>query len=560
MLNRISVKYFAIIEDLTVNFKSKMTVLTGQTGAGKSLIIDSISLLLGARADSDMIRFGCDKAFIEGEFSYTNPYIDKEIDRFGINKCDNLTIYREISTNGKNIIKVNNTNVTLVQLKSIASYLADIHVQHDTFRLINPDTYLSFIDNPDDDNFNKLINSYTLALDGYNSNLKMYKEIINKRDNTLERLEFIEYQYKELKELDLTRDIDLEIEEKISKLSNYDKIYKSLNESYENLENEYFSLDNIYNAYKLMDKISNYDNDYKENSDKLYEAYCVLEDVKSNIYKAINNLDYDEELLNSLNERLNDIEHAKAKYKMSVNELILYVDKIKLEIDLATNYDEVVKEYLLKVENSFNNVKDISIKITSYRKKEAIKISKAIISECNDLELSDTKFEIVFNDVDYSNPLNSSIFLDNGVDQVEFMISLNKGEPVKPLNKVASGGELSRIMLAFKSYFAKRSNLSLMVFDEIDSGVSGAAALKIARKMKSIGEITQVLCITHLPSVASIADNHLWIYKDVKNGRTITALEELTYDRRVEAIASMIGGDRITSSSLEMAKELLKEI
>ncbi|MGM9972142.1 MAG: DNA repair protein RecN [Anaeroplasmataceae bacterium] len=557
MLKCISVKNFAIIEDLTVDFLSGMTVLTGQTGAGKSLIIDSISLLIGARADALMIRYGCDKAYIEGTFIYDNPKINPILTNHNIPILDDITIYREISINGKNVIKINNVSVTLVILNEVARYLADIHVQHDTFRLINPDTYLSFIDNPEDSLFNDLLNKYTISLDKYTKELKNYKDILNKRDSSIERIDFITYQYKELKALELYEGIDKELEEGISKLSNYDKIFKSLNEAYENLENEYFSLDNIYNASKSLDKIKEYDKEYLENSDKLNDAYYMLDDVKSSIYKAINNLDFDASELDLMQERLNEIEKIKNKYKMSVSELIDYLNKIELELDLANNYDEVLNTSYKKVESSFNDLKLISSKLTNYRKKESKLISEAIIKECKDLDLYDTMFEITFNDPVLDNPLDSTKFMDNGVDEVSFMISLNKGEPLKPLNKVASGGELSRIMLAFKSYFIQKSKLSLMVFDEIDSGVSGDAALKIAKKIKNISKVTQVLCITHLPSVAAIADNHLWIYKEEKEGRTVTNLKKLDYEERVSHIATMIGGSILSKYSLEAARDML---
>lgn len=557
MLKKLSVKNFAIIEDLTVSFKDKMTVLTGQTGAGKSLIIDSISLLMGSRADSDMIRYGCEKAFILGEFITNNPKLNNLLEDNNINVLDTLTIYREISINGRNTIKVNGVNVSLLLLSKISFYIADIHVQHDTFRLINPDTYLSFIDDLDDDVLNEYINKYTISFLNYQNDLKKYKDLLNKRDSSKERLDYILFQKKEIEELELTTDIDIRLEEEIEKLSNFDKIYKSLNESYELLDNDYFSVDNIYNAYKTLDKISSFDKEYKENTEKLSDMYYMLTDIKSSIYKSINNLDFDEELLNQLNERLNSIEKIKSKYKMTVNELIDYLDKISLEIDLANNYDEVVKNYLNNLEKSYIKLKDISIKITDYRKKEAKKIEKAIINECHDLELNDIDFKIVFKDISYDNCLNSNIFKEYGVDEVDFMITLNKGEPLKPLHKVASGGELSRIMLAFKSYFSLKSKLSLMIFDEIDSGVSGDAALKIALKMKKISTYVQVLCITHLPRVASIADNHIWIYKEEKDNRTITNIKELDFEERKYHIAQMIGGNRISKYSLDAASALL---
>ena len=557
MLYSLKVKNFAIIEDISIDFHNGMTVLTGETGAGKSLIIDTIALLLGDRADSDMIRYGTDKAYIEGVFDYSNDKIDKVLERIGINKLDRLTIYREISLNGRNIIKVNGTNVTLVDLKNIKTYLADIHVQHDTFRLINPDTYLSFVDNNEDNVFVDLYNDYLLSYDAYLHDLKEYNSLSNKVLQTKDRLELLIYEKNELDALDLYKGKDEELKEKISKLENFDKIYKSLNESYQFLDGEASSLDNIYRSYELINNISEYDSSYEEASNTIYDAYSSLDDVKSKIYKYINSLDYNEDELNSLQEELANIENVKSKYKKNLDELIAELEYITKEIALSENYDEVVKEYKDRVKKSFNKLSKSSISLTEYRKKRAKLIEKSLILECKDLELNDISFELVFNDVKYDDEFNSSIFSENGVDIINFMISLNKGEPLKPLHKVASGGELSRIMLAFKSIFSAEAKLSLIVFDEIDTGVSGRAAQEIAKKIKSISKNIQVLCITHLPAVAAIADRQLYISKDVFDGRTKTKIEELSKEDRVVSIAKMIGGDKISKLFMDAAREML---
>lgn len=557
LLYSLSVKNFAIIEDLKIDFKSGMTVLTGETGAGKSLIIDSISLLLGDRADSDMVRYGTDKAYIEGIFDYDNKKIDEILNRLGIKINDKIKIYREISLNGRNIIKVNDTQISLVELKNIKTYLADIHVQHDTFRLINPDTYISFIDNMEDQNFVDAFNLYQLSLDKYKRALNDFKSLEKKVSLSKDRLEFLIYEKNELEALDLYKDMDIALDEEISKLLNFDKIYKSLNEAYQSLDGEISSIDSIYNAYKSMDNISEYDKEYKEATDIIFDSYSNLDEIKSRIYKQINSLDYDDEELNNLQEKQKNLSDIMSKYKKSCNELIDELERITKEIALNENYDEVVKEYKENVIKAFDLLKDDAIKLTNLRKKRSKIIEKNLISECRDLELLDISFEIVFNDVDYSDAFKDSIFLDNGCDVVSFMISLNKGEPLKPLHKVASGGELSRIMLAFKSIFARESKLSLMVFDEIDTGVSGNAALQIALKMKKISEYSQVLCITHLPAVAAKGDYQMYISKMVVDSRTKTAIKELTYDERVEKIAMMIGGNQISKLFIEAARELL---
>lgn len=559
MLKRLSVKNIAIIEDLTIDFSDHMTVLCGETGAGKSLIIDSISLLLGARADSDMVRYGESKAYIMGVFDYKNPNINDILDSLGIKSEDSLTIYREISTSGRNVIKVNDTPVTQQALKNIALYLADIHVQHDTFRLINPDTYLSFIDSKEDKAFQDSYNAYVISLSKYKGALKELLDIMKRHKSSQERLEFLIFERDELEALDLYPGKDIEIEEKISKLSNYDKIFKSLNEAYQNMESEYFSLDNIYNAYKALDDIRDYDKEYMEQADIIFDAYSNLTEAKSTIYKAIDSLDFDEDELNKLQDDLKAIDDCKAKYKKNLDELLKELADIKMEIALNEDFDSVIEEKNKNLSKLYDDAFAKAMALSNIRRKNAKLIEKAIEAECKDLDLKDCSFKVEFNEVEKKDIKDDSIFLDSGIDSVCFMISLNKGEPLKPLHKTASGGELSRIMLAFKSYFARKANLSLMVFDEIDTGVSGNAALEIAKKMKSISEYSQVLCITHLPSVASKADNQLLISKSYKDGRTTTKIKALNMDERVEEIAKMIGGNTLSSHFIEVAKEMLKQ-
>lgn len=556
MLTSLSVKNFAIIEDLNVTFKEGMTVLTGQTGAGKSLIIDSISLLLGKRSDSDMIRYGEDKAKISGSFTYNNKKIDEFLDKNNIIKEKELTIYREIQKS-KSIAKINNTSVSLQMLKELASYLADIHVQHDTYSLFNQDTYLSLIDKAAKEDFNDIYNNYQLAYVSYLNAYKEYEYIVNSSKEKKDKLDYLEFTYKEISSLNLKENEDEEIEEHLNKLKNFDKIFTALKNSIADLESEYFSLDNIYLAFQEMDKIKNFDQSYSETATKLESAYYDLEDVMSNIKSNLEHLDYDEKELNQLNERLNSINNLKLKYHKTLKELIDYGDSLKLELSLITNFDEVLAEALKKVQNKHKVLKDAAIKLTESRKKRALSIEKDIIKLCQDLELPHTKFIIEFKDIDLSNSLDKLVFRDDGVDVVEFMLSTNLGEPVLPLAKVASGGELSRIMLAFKTYFAKEAKLSLLVFDEIDTGVSGKVAYEIAKKMSEIAKTSQVLAITHIPQVAGMASHQYFIYKEEHDERTYTNYKVLTDEERITEIAHMLSGDKVSKYALEAAKEML---
>lgn len=557
MLQMVRVKNFAIIEDIEVNFNKNMTVLTGQTGAGKSLIIDAISLILGARADLDMIRYGETESTITAVFNELSIDAIECINNLGYNFNSEITITRVISNTGKNVIKVNNQNVTLNQLKQIGLYLGDIHVQHDTYRLINKDNYLSFLDDFKDKTFLNHYNNYQVKRIKYLDALKKYNDCLKKSKDLSNKLEFLQFQKEELEALSLEEDIDLKLEAEIEKLSNFDKIFTNLNEAYQKISDDVFNLDSLYEAAMNLGKIKEFDPEYTSNHEALLDAYYQIEEIKSYLYKAKDALDFDPDYLDDLNSRLYEINKVKEKYKMSVNELIKYLADITLELSLITNFDEAIKELKNDIIIKHQDLVKISNTLRSYREKNARRCEKAIVKECVDLDLAHTKFEIVFNEVDLTDPFNSSIFLENGIDVVDFYISFNIGEPVKPLNKVASGGELSRIMLAFKAIYLEKNPLSFMVFDEIDSGVSGVTARKIAMKMHEISKRTQVLAITHLAQVAAIADTQLYIAKEEESKRTKTVVKQLSYDERITEIAIMLSGMELSSGILQTAKALL---
>ncbi len=557
MIRELSVKDFAIIEDLNINFNEGMTVLTGETGAGKSLIIDTISLLLGQRADSDMIRYGKSKAIVSGLFDY-NEALNDLFESLSIPKNNIIKIVREI-TESRNAIKVNDINITLTSLKQIAKRLADIHVQNDTYKLFNQEEYLSFLDPKSDKNFDKLIDSYIKSLYDYNNAYSMVDKIKKTQKSATEKLDFLKYEKEEIESLDLYLGIDEELNEKIARLSNFDKISNSLNLAYESLNGEMSSIDNLYDAAKSLENISEYDKDYSDMASKLLDSYYISSEIKDNIAKAIRGLDFDQDELNLAIEKLNEINKAKDKYKMSVEELLKHLEEITLEIDMALNYDEVLKEKEDVLKKAYEKLKNNSIKLTEFRKKKALELSKAIVAECKDLDLESTKFEVKFNDCNFDDIYNKSIFNENGVDVIDFYVSFNSGEPLHSISKVASGGEASRMMLAFKSILLNDNSISLEVFDEIDTGVSGKTATKIANKMYNISKKIQVLCITHLPQVAAKGDSHIYIFKDIEDGRTKTNFKYLENEERVEEIAKMLSGDSISLYALEHAKELLQK-
>lgn len=559
MLLNLIVKNFAIIEDISIDFKSGLTVLTGETGAGKSLILDTISLLLGQRADTDMIRYGKTKAEIKGEFDYQNEAIDTLLERFSIPKLETLTIERHILSNSNNAIKMNGCSVTLNMLKQVALLLADIHTQNDTFKLFNPDTYLEMVSPVLDSKYQRYLNQYTISYSKYLHLLKQYEKVLKGQKESEEKIENLKFEEKELSSLNLYIGMDEELKSDISKLENHDKIYSNLTAAYENLQNEYFSIDSIYDAASALKKIADLDAEFAKNEQSLSDCYYILDEIKTQISKTIESMDFSQEELNQKIELYQEIEKVKSKYHKTVPELLSYLEEIKLEIDMICHYDNVLKRSYDELKEAYQMLKGHAEELSEYRKQYAKKLEKGIIHECEELDLKDSKFEVEFKKISLDNPLDATPFKETGIDEVSILISFNEGEPLKALHKVASGGEMSRIMLAFKSFFAASSGFSLMVFDEIDTGVSGATAKKIAIKLSSIAKYCQVLCITHLPQVASMGNSHIHIYKEVSEHRTTTHFKYLNLDERIEEVAMMLSGDKMSLYALEHAKALLEE-
>ena len=558
MLSYISVKNFAIIENIEVDFNKGMTALTGETGAGKSLLIDAIGLLLGDRATSNIVRTGSSKAEVEGIFIFNNPKISRLLKSFGVEDEDNqLLIRRQITTSNNNIIKINNHTVTLSQLKEITSLLADIHTQHDTHRLINPQTYIEIIDGFESEKTAKLIDGYLSKLANYKTEIKELNHLKKSNSDMLEKLDLMKFQAKELDSYNLDVLEEEMLKDQVEKMENFDRIYQSLNESRVLLESTN-ALDNIYSSAKKLENIEEYGESYIELKKRLIEAYYELEDTFESLKSELNSLDFDPLLLNEHQERLNSLESLKRKYRKELPDLIEYLETIKDDINNINNFDEIIEKQEQVVKTNFEKVKSEALKIADLRRKTSLFIEQELLNILEDLELKKTHFKIVFlNEID-DNYLNHNQFLFNGIDEVDFLITTNVGEPLKPLSKSASGGEMSRIMLGLKSLLVKSLNLSLIIFDEIDSGVSGFVANQVAKKIKEISVSTQVICITHIPQVAAVSDHHLFISKSVESERTRAYIKNLINDDRILEIAQMISGEKVSEASIESAKELLK--
>ena len=556
MIKRLQVNNFAIIEDIDISFNDGLTILTGETGAGKSLIIDSISLLLGQRANLEMIRNGQNKAVIVGEFIINNPRAIGILNKNNIDVIDNKIIVTRTISPSKSVVKVNDVTISLQDLNKITPYLADIHMQFDMQKLLNKDNYLGVIDGFRFDLVATYKNRYLELLETTKQKYKEYLSLQDKINKIKERKDIFEYEYQELSSFDLKENEEQEIDDRISLLKNYDKIYDLYSVTNEWIEKD--SLSDIYNIKENVNKIKEYKQSYEELSSRLENSYYELEDIFETIKDDLKNLDYDPKEFEELEIRLSDIKQLKKKYNKSIEELIKYRDELKTLLssgeDFGVQLEELRNSYIDSYKDTYIAAKDLS----KIRQENANLIEKDTTKHLSDLSLK-SNFKIVFDVKEMDKEYDLSIFSENGIDDVDFLIETNIGEGLKPVAKVISGGEASRIMLALKMVFAKAMKVETIIFDEIDTGISGEATQKVARKIKELSLSTQVIIISHLPQVASYGDHHLKIYKKEKNGRTFTYVKELSLDEKILEIATLISDGKVSEKQLEYAKELLEK-
>ena len=551
MLLEISIKNFAIIEAISLNFEKGMTVLTGETGAGKSIIIDAMNMMLGARATTDVIRHGAPKAEIEGLFSVENSHALQMIfDEQGIELGDEIIIRREILQNGRSVSRVNGQMVNLSVLRSIGQYLVDIHGQHDQEELMRPQLHIQMLDGFGDADFLELKQAYQTNFDAYRKMRKQLLEIKKNQEEHRARIEMLEFQMTEIESASLQPGEDLKLNQERDKLLNHKNIADTLTNAYTMLDNEEFSsLANVRSAMNDMESLEEYDVEYREISNSLSESYYVLEDVTKRLEDIIESLDFDGNRLIQIESRLDLIHAITRKYGGNVDDVLMYFAKITEEYNLLTgnhlSSDDMEAE-LKKLEVS---LVDLASKLASARHNLAQQLEIEIQQELKDLYMDKARFQVQF---------TKGKFTREGNESVEFYISTNPGEDFKPLVKVASGGELSRLMLAIKSAFSRKEGKTSIVFDEVDTGVSGRVAQAIAQKIHKIGQNGQVLAISHLPQVIAIADYQFFIEKISNDHSTVSTVRLLTVEERVEEVAKMLAGENVTEAALSQARELLQ--
>lgn len=552
MLLEISIKNFAIIEEVSLTFDTGMTVLTGETGAGKSIIIDAMNLMLGARATTDVIRHGSSKAEIEGLFSLdVTSGLQEVLAEQGIEFSEELIIRREILANGRSISRINGQMVNLSVLKQVGQYLVDIHGQHDQEELMKAAYHISLLDSFGEDDFQDLKSHYQATFEKYRS---LRKQVLDKQKNEQEhkaRIEMLEYQIAEIEAADMQVGEDVLLDQERDRLMNHKQIADTLTNAFTILDNEDFSsLGNLRSAMNDLQTVEEYDPEYKELSQQLTESYYVVEDISKRLEDILDNLDFDGNRLMQVEQRLDLLHTITRKYGGTVDDVLDYFSKITEEYQLLTGHTLSGQDLEGQLKQLERELVVSAQALSEARHGLASTLEADIQQELQDLYMEKARFQVQF---------TKGKFSRLGNEMVEFYISTNPGEDFKPLVKVASGGELSRLMLAIKSAFTRKEGKTSIVFDEVDTGVSGRVAQAIAQKIYKIGQFGQVLAISHLPQVIAIADDQFFIEKISDDSTTVSQVRLLEMEERVEEIAKMLAGDHVTEAARTQARELLQK-
>ncbi|SFL83230.1 DNA repair protein RecN (Recombination protein N) [Gracilibacillus orientalis] len=567
MLTELSIKNFAIIDELHIPFQKGLTVLTGETGAGKSIIIDAVGLLIGGRGSVEYVRHGEKKAELEGLFIIddTEHPVYQKARELGIDIMEDhmLVLHRTISHSGKSICRINGKLTTLALLKEIGQSVLDIHSQHETQALLNQDKHMELLDYFYQSNHSRFKKHYQKLFQQWKE-LKYKYEANNKNEQELaQRIDLLEFQLNEIQNADLQPNEDEDLTDERNELNHFELIHKNLNDAYAALHGEQKGLDWLSHAANNLEEAGEHNKDIQKLNQQYVDHYYLIEEISYQIRQHLENMDYEPGRLELIESRLHEIDQLKRKYGQSVEEIMTYSAKIEEELDEIKNRDQHLANLSEMLQEASNDLLLEAKELHNIRKKAAKQLEKAVITELKDLYLEKTNFQV---DVFIPNKEKGGIPFEGkkvalhqgGIDQVRFLISTNPGEPVKELDRIASGGEMSRIMLALKNIFSKHQGITSVIFDEVDTGVSGRVAQSMADKIYNISIGSQVLCITHLPQVASIADTHLKIEKVIKENRTHTAIQELSFEQRIDEIGKMITGAELTETSRTHAKELIE--
>ena len=546
MLESIYIENFAIIDRLEVDFHNHMTVLTGETGAGKSIIIDAIGQLMGNRSQSSFIKADCDECFIEGVFTIgaKSPVLNK-LKEYRIDYEDKLVVSKSFNRDNKSIIKINYRNVSKMVLQSIMADLIDIHSQFETHSLFDAENHLIILDEFINQPLKKLFQTYSLAYRTYREINRDYQKALNEELSD-EQLEFYQAQLAEINSLDLEELDEDELEREKKLLQSYEKTNEQISKYRQYMNGDRGALATLSNALSELEELN--DNpQYQNTYERMYDLYYNLIDLDDEIINEFNSTNFDEYRLNEIQEVFFKLNRLKRKYGQSIEAIKEAKEDLEMKVAAFNNRETYLNDLKKQLDIAYQETKSIAEQITRLRQSKAKEFTELVTKELKSLYLDKVVFKVDFKLVD---------FQKNGQDNVEFLISTNAGQTLKPLNKVASGGEMSRIMLAIKILSLSSSSVETIIFDEADTGVSGKVAESIGAKMKYISKQHQVLCITHLAQVAAFAKNHYLIQKSSNDNYTNVKIKELSYDQRINEIAKLSSGKEVSQESINHAKKL----
>ena len=546
MLESIYIENFAIIDRLEVDFHNHMTVLTGETGAGKSIIIDAIGQLMGNRSQSSFIKADCDECFIEGVFTIgaKSPVLNK-LKEYRIDYEDKLVVSKSFNRDNKSIIKINYRNVSKMVLQSIMADLIDIHSQFETHSLFDAENHLIILDEFINQPLKKLFQTYSLAYRTYREINRDYQKALNEELSD-EQLEFYQAQLAEINSLDLEELDEDELEREKKLLQSYEKTNEQISKYRQYMNGDRGALATLSNALSELEELN--DNpQYQNTYERMYDLYYNLIDLDDEIINEFNSTNFDEYRLNEIQEVFFKLNRLKRKYGQSIEAIKEAKEDLEMKVAAFNNREAYLNDLKKQLDIAYQETKSIAEQITRLRQSKAKEFTELVTKELKSLYLDKVVFKVDFKLVD---------FQKNGQDNVEFLISTNAGQTLKPLNKVASGGEMSRIMLAIKILSLSSSSVETIIFDEADTGVSGKVAESIGAKMKYISKQHQVLCITHLAQVTAFTKNHYLIQKSSNDNYTNVKIKELSYDQSINEIAKLISGKEVSQESINHAKKL----
>lgn len=549
MLSNLQIENIAVIKSASIDFENGFNVMTGETGAGKSIVIDSLNAILGERTSRELIRSGADSASVCAEFQNVGDNVKNELEKLGIEKDDTLIVSRKLTPDGKNVCRINGMPATVSMLKALGVQLVNIHGQLDNQSLLSPETHCSFIDKlaGNGRELNEFKELYSLYIKKENE-LKSLNTDVNEKNR---RLDILNYQIEEIQKADIRPGEKDELTEKLGFLRNAEKVLDLLHTAYAALNGDGEmpgAADVAADAASKLLSAADYSSDFAETANGVNDAAMNLSAYTEELRDKIYSLDYDPNETERAEERLDVIYRLSQKYGDSEEDILAYLENAEKERDALSFSDERAEQLRAETEKAYNEALAAAKKLSEIRIEAGKKFSADVERELAFLDMPSVKFIV-----------NDSVgeLYENGIDNIEFLLSANAGEEPKPLSKIASGGELSRIMLAIKCVLSELDDIDTLIFDEIDSGVSGRAALKIAAKMKELSKTHQVICVTHLAQIAAFADEHKLISKEEKDGRTYTCIASLDYNGRKYELARIMGGLTVTQSILNSAEELL---